>query len=401
MGAVQSKLQWGDRNPVVATKDGLPRLQTSVSNQELLHELVRMIEQLCATFPTESRAEFRKPLQWASSLTQASFASHTGATQWIVGGKGHKLTVVSAAQRSDGQPVFYMEQIGASGTESAVFSARVSSFDYLNRVLQVADEYKLRELQAIIETNRDPFNNIFGITNEGGKGLVEAFDIYNNETDPRKHDQYSKLYKLLLVLNSFDLQLTQLTLQNMHNEKVLDIHKVSDELLMLQAFCGPDALILIDCWIADYTFANGAKAPPWRQVYGELCYIGVQCRDREEFIVTATKNGYFVNKGYTADEKGNEHLDYEKDSEVFATLVELLKAMSPHFALHIDKQEYLYHREPTDAGLTAAAAESLDHLDDNAASDDKQDHGDEAGGQGKERKTEKESNKRNVQNKKK
>ena len=131
-----------------------------------------------------------------------------------------------------------MEQVG-SGIDALVFLARVSSFDVLNRVLAVADEHKLKELQEIIEgtkitiqsiicsyfinllkivfylVNRDPFNNIFGISSEGGKGLVEAFDIFNKEVDQKKKDHFSKLYKLLLIINSFDLKITQNALKSL------------------------------------------------------------------------------------------------------------------------------------------------------------------------------------------
>lgn len=95
-----------------------------------------------------------------------------------------------------------------------MYRAKVASFDLLQKFLQVANEQKLTELQEIIQGKhllkqvcRDPFTNIFGVSGESGKALVEAFDAFNNETDPRKKEQYSKLYKLLLVINSFDLQL--------------------------------------------------------------------------------------------------------------------------------------------------------------------------------------------------
>lgn len=59
----------------------------------------------------------------------------------------------------------------------------------------------------MIQTCREPVSTIFGVSGEIGKALVESFDAFNNESDPRKKDQYAKLYKLLLMINSFDLQL--------------------------------------------------------------------------------------------------------------------------------------------------------------------------------------------------
>jgi armadillo repeat-containing protein 4 len=75
---------------------------------------------------------------------------------------------------------------------------------------------------------------------------------------------------------------------------------------MLQSFCGKDAkcaLVSIN-WESDYTFGNGCKAPPWRQVYGEIGYVEAVPKDGDKFIITAVKQGYFVNKGYFPDDKG-------------------------------------------------------------------------------------------------
>jgi hypothetical protein len=156
--------------------------------------------------------------------------------------------------RADGQPIFSAEQM--AGSDVAVFKAKVTNFEYLYKFLQVANEQKLIELQAIIQVCRNPVQHVFGITGENGKALVEAFDSFNNEVDPRKKEQYSKLYKLLLVLNSFDLQLMTTAVKSASKFSVLDLAKVTEELEMLAAFCGRDpanALIKID-WELDYTF---------------------------------------------------------------------------------------------------------------------------------------------------
>jgi hypothetical protein len=76
-------------------------------------------------------------------------------------------------------------------------------------------------------------------------------------------------------------------------------------------------------------------------------------------VITASKKGYFINKGYAPDGTGNEVLSYEAISPVYSTLVELLKASSAHFASHIELQGYSYHKPTKSSGLTAAAAESV------------------------------------------
>ena len=170
----------------------------------------------------------------------------------------------------------------------------------------MANEQKLQELQAMVQIAKDPIQTIFGVSGESGKALVDSFDAFNNETEPKRKDQYAKLYKLLLIINSFDLQLMAKAVKGVSKAKYLDISRVTEELEMLKAFCGPDtdhALVKID-WDLDFTFASGFKAPPWRQIYGEISYIGVQCHDKDAFIITATRKGYFVNKGQSSDTSG-------------------------------------------------------------------------------------------------
>ena len=68
MGAsLSTRFEW--------TTHDVNALQTSVQNQELLYELVSMIQQICQKHPLESKAEFKRPIVWQSSLTAASFSS--------------------------------------------------------------------------------------------------------------------------------------------------------------------------------------------------------------------------------------------------------------------------------------------------------------------------------------
>ncbi|KAJ3003383.1 UNVERIFIED_CONTAM: Armadillo repeat-containing protein 4, partial [Siphonaria sp. JEL0065] len=227
--------------------------------------------------------------------------------------------------------------------------------------------------------NPTPINTIFGISGTNSNTvLIDAFEAFSTESDPKKKDMNAKLYKLLLIINSFDLDLLSAAVKNQERELHLDIPKVSSELQMLQSFSGKDvkcALTSIN-WESDYSFSNGFKAPPWRQVYGEICYIEVVCRDVDKFIVTATRDGFFVNKGYSADDKGHEKLNYEKDSKSFLTLVDLLKSKSEHFTSRIDKQDYLYQPENTGAAggpvvaFAADSKESYDVKNDGASSDE-------------------------------
>ena len=50
-------------------------------------------------------------------------------------------------------------------------------------------------------------------------------------------------------------------------------------------------------------FSNGCRAPPWRQVLGDIAYITVSPVDGTQLCVTASTEGYFTNKVSIANEK--------------------------------------------------------------------------------------------------
>lgn len=58
--------------------------------------------------------------------------------------------------------------------------------------------------------------------------------------------------------------------------------------------------------------------------------------------ITATDTGYFVNKGISYDRDGNPKLNYEAESCIYSSLIELLKDYSPHFKNTIGKQTFLH-----------------------------------------------------------
>ena len=51
------------------------KLATSIQNQELLYELVGIIQQISQKYPSESKSEFKRPLQWSSSLSASQIAT--------------------------------------------------------------------------------------------------------------------------------------------------------------------------------------------------------------------------------------------------------------------------------------------------------------------------------------
>ena len=90
--------------------------------------------------------------------------------------------------------------------------------------------------------------------------------------------------------------------------------------------------------LADHQFSNGCHAPPWQQVHGDISYLDVKPFDADKLTITANTAGYFLNKGLTQEGQVN----YEREGDVYPTLVALLKAKSPQFASTIEKKVFLY-----------------------------------------------------------
>lgn len=83
MGAVVStRLEWSQTDGKAnVAKESI--LQTSVINQDGLSEMVSMIEKLCLSYPAESKAEFKKPLQWTSSISHTAFSGSSQEGLWV------------------------------------------------------------------------------------------------------------------------------------------------------------------------------------------------------------------------------------------------------------------------------------------------------------------------------
>ena len=92
-----------------------------------------------------------------------------------------------------------------------------------------------------------------------------------------------------------------------------------------------------------FEFGNGYRAPPWRQVHGDMAYIVIKTKESDPFTVAANISGYWAVKG--AAHPGGD-VNYERLGDVYTTLIALVKAKSTHFASTIDKQEFKDYSKP-------------------------------------------------------
>ncbi len=71
-------------------------------------------------------------------------------------------------------------------------------------------------------------------------------------------------------------------------------------------------------------------------MHGDIAYFEVKTKEDERYPITASTAGYYVNGGMKKDGE----IEYERESDVFPSLISLLKAKSAHFTDVINKKVY-------------------------------------------------------------
>jgi HEAT repeat protein len=334
MGNVIScQFKWSQKNDSELVK--------CVENYDLLQNLLSVLENLCKNYPEESRTEFKKSIKWRTiHITPNIFQDNAN---YVINKELSKnsLIVYSTQLQKNGTPLFSLEDDITSNisTDTPIYIARACTLEQINSILTLAGEKKLIELQNMVKENKDFYSYITGIS-----GNNQINDIWDNKTYMNDDEESKKRFKLLLVLNACDNNMLRSLLETNVKNETVTMNKIESELLMIQSFCGKENYYALESieWESDYKFANGCRATPWRQIYNELGYIKCLPKDKEKIIITACINGFFINKGYVASDKGVENIDYEAKSSVYPSLISLLEDYSPHFKDKIQNQDYVY-----------------------------------------------------------
>ncbi|XP_042332092.1 outer dynein arm-docking complex subunit 2 [Sceloporus undulatus] len=309
-----------------AAGSGTGRLEITPLNESLLNEIIKFTESFSNKHPQEATFVFKEPLQWQTKLETSAFE---------LGYDVSEKMVQSQERDKDGQPLLLLKGSTIS----------VRTFGQLSRLLRVAAEKKLKEAQACLEANRDPIVNILG----PGYGTIEGEDLSMLRLlDKVKKDDASDnemKMKISLLLQQLDMQLLNSSLKQISQEVRLTPAAVKNEIELLKHFSGAieDAVLESLEYTSDYEFANGCRAPPWRQVHGEICYLTIKPRDADLMYVTCSTAGVFLNGGR---EKERDEINYERKSDIYKDLVSFLRERSPVFVDNMAKQKYTFFDEP-------------------------------------------------------
>ncbi|NXO07896.1 ARMC4 protein, partial [Oriolus oriolus] len=263
-----------------AAGSGTGTLEITPLNESLLNQIIKFAEDFSTKHPQEAAFVFREPLEWKTQLDSSVF------------GEGYEIneaTVQSEARGKDGQPLLVL----------SASSLRVRSFDQLSRLLQIATEKKLKEAQACLEANRDPIVKILGPeygTVEGeDTSILHLFDKVKKESDLETELKM----KIVLLLHQLDLQLLNSSLKQISQDVRLNPTAVNNEVSLLKNFSGQGEDTVLESleYTSDYMFSNGCRAPPWRQVHGEICYLVIKPHDTDPLYITCSTAGVFLNGG--------------------------------------------------------------------------------------------------------
>ncbi|XP_077746859.1 outer dynein arm-docking complex subunit 2-like isoform X4 [Canis aureus] len=303
---------------------GTRTLEITPLNEVILKEIVMFVESFIYKHPQEAKYVFVEPLEWKTNLDPSAFESG-----YIVS----ETTVKSEEVDKDGQPLLFL----------SVAHIKIRSLGQLSRLLLIAKDRKLKEAQACIKANRDPVTKILGLDYNTVKEDTSRVNILDKITKDEDPESEIKM-KVGMLLKQLDLHLLNHSLKRISLQICLNPTTVKNDIKLLKHFSGKGEQTVLESidYTSDYEFSNGCRAPPWRQIHGEICYVLVKPHDVETLCVTCSTEGVFLNGGKTEDEG---EINYERKSEIYKDLVTFLKEKSAKFSENMFKQDIRFTEE--------------------------------------------------------
>uniref|UniRef100_A0A3P8PGT3 Armadillo repeat containing 4 n=1 Tax=Astatotilapia calliptera TaxID=8154 RepID=A0A3P8PGT3_ASTCA len=310
------------------------KLASTPMNESLLKEILHFVEHFSSQHPQEAEHVFEEPLQWSTTLVPSDFKTDYDISD---------SDVQSHERDSEGHPLLQL-------SPPTVY---VRSFSQLSKLLHLADDKKLAEVRACLEENKEPLVKILGRSFSSDLA-IEAHDDAVSVVDRTKEEGLSKdlevKVKLFQLFQDMDKQILDKLLKDISEQVRLNPKAVKNEVEILQMFCGGGDKGLLKSlrYTSDFQFSNGYRAPLWRQVQGDICYLVIEPCDTETLYITCSTAGSFLN-GVRLEE--GEENGYERTSDAYEDLVTLLKSRSPHFAdkinQHYEKKQQSKREEQT------------------------------------------------------
>ncbi|XP_077365539.1 outer dynein arm-docking complex subunit 2 isoform X2 [Festucalex cinctus] len=286
------------------------RLESSPMNELLLREIMLFVEDFSSLHPMESELLFEEPLEWTSTLEASDFEGDYNMKE---------TGEVESVEKDEN---------GLSTLQLTPPNVSVRNFNQLSYIMNMENDKRPHEAKTCIEENRMPLVKILGPVYGNMQKAVKGQSV----------DADSELkIQIFRILKDLDKQIVRKILKEISDKFRLNPSFVDNEMEFLQSFCGPgeNKVLKLVKYTSDYEFQNGCRAPLWRQMEGEMCYLMVEPYDTETLHITCSSAGVFLNKG--VEHEGDEH-NYERASEVYKNVVTLLTSKSPLFAESLEAQ---------------------------------------------------------------
>ncbi len=340
------------------------KLEYTPSNEAILNNIVKFVEGFSSSHPEESKVVFRQAITWQTELAPTDISG--GYTQ-------HGDELVSDNTAKDGTPMFTLRKTAGGKHEISAMS-----FEHLENVLRSAGDRKVSETRACLEGNPDPVLKMCGerfatVDSTDGSAYRYIEEIIRSQSVKKSEgeedgegtanevEEKKIILKLLLLLKDFDDRMMRDVVKQISQEVKLSPSDVDRIYNLLKQFSGKNQeknVIQDICYVSPYVhvFNNGCRAPFWRQIHGDICYLRITPHDGEPLSVTAGTSGYFINKGMSKDATD---LDFEKEGDYYRDLVILLREKSSRFAELIDQQ--VVFKSQSDREIVLDSTADLDH----------------------------------------
>ncbi|KFQ21458.1 Armadillo repeat-containing protein 4, partial [Mesitornis unicolor] len=145
--------------------------------------------------------------------------------------------------------------------------------------------------------NRDPIVKILGPEYGSVEGedmsMLHLLERVKKDDDPETEIKM----RIFLLLRQLDLQLLNSSLKHISQNIRLNPAAICNEVNLLKNFSGEGEDTVLETleYTSDYVFSNGCRAPPWRQVHGEICYLVIKPHDTDPLYITCSTAGVFLN----------------------------------------------------------------------------------------------------------
>ncbi|KAL3315006.1 Armadillo repeat-containing protein 4 [Cichlidogyrus casuarinus] len=306
------------------------KLELSPVNQHILESIHEFATNYVSNNPDLAKLHFVKSLDWDSNLTINELKDFV---------KKDENTYIC----SSGEIVIAKAQ--TSGQKLAI---QCFNLEKTVEILSDSGSNVLSELRCLLENNRDPIANMLGdrftsISHSVDDGSLFRFidDVIStatHETDNTSHKK--KKLKMALDLHNLDVKLVNDTIKKLADAIRLSPEAVEASYSLIKKYSGESLEKTVVASIKptklfSMIHDNGCRAPPWRQLHGDIAYFIIKCHDLEDSLsITASTGGWFVNGGY--DEKECS-LDFQRTGELYRDLARLLQDKSAHFSERLEK----------------------------------------------------------------